>query len=187
MMKSFCNFNLFRVAIVTCMSTCYSGIASAQEAFDCKKLLKQNIPSEKPQDILDIVKDHADCFGLDSVDLRVYGNGPALGTLLVARTNKSAKDLTYGDLLADINNVKRDTGYTAVRSLVIAQMTLEQKRFTPDNWDNSLKYLQVVGIPASDVEAFHKYALEKQEHHWTYRQLVVGYQMKKEAEAPVKQ
>ena len=74
-----------------------------------------------------------------------------------------------------------------MRNLITEQMTLEQRRFTPDKWDSSLKYLQVVGIPDSDVEAFHKYALEKQQHHWTYRQLVVGYQMKNDAEIPVKQ
>jgi len=169
-----------------CVFNCYSSHAFAQKSFDCSKLLKQNIEAGNQQ-ALDNITMHADCFGLDSVDLRIYGQGPVLGTMLVARATKSNKKITYGDIMKDINAAKRDTGYASMRNLITAQMTLEQRRFTPDNWDSSLKYLQVVGIPDSDVEAFHKYALEKQQHHWTYRQLVVGYQMKNDAEIPVKQ
>ncbi|WP_295794277.1 hypothetical protein [Mucilaginibacter sp.] len=167
--------------------TCFCIDASAQVAFNCSKLLKQNIAVENQQDVLANFNKHADCLGLDSVDLRMYSDGPVLGTLLLGRIKaKGDEKITYGDISTFINNAKKDTGYTSVRNLVIAQMTLEKRRFTPDNWESSLKYLKVVGMPDADMEAFHKYLLEKQEHHWTYRQLIVGYQMKREAEAPAK-
>jgi len=162
--------------------------ASAQTTFNCKKLLKQEIKAaDNPKESLNNFTRHADCFGLDSADLRIYGQGPVLGTLLMARATKGNKRITYGDILTDINNAKKDTAYASMHNLIIAQMTLEKRRFTPDNWESSLKYLKVVGMPDSDMEAFHKYLIEKQEHHWTYRQLIVAYQMKKEAEASAKQ
>jgi len=167
--------------------TCFCGEAWAQAAFDCKKLLKQEINAAGgPKEPLNNFTEHADCFGLDSADLKIYGQGPVLGSLLMARAVKSKKKITYGDVLADINKAKKDTGYASMRNLIVAQMTLEKRRFKPDNWDSSLKYLRTVGMPDDQMEDFHKYLLEKQEHHWTYRQLIVAYQMKKEAEAPAK-
>jgi hypothetical protein len=188
-MKKSYLFSCLLASAITSVFCCFSTDALAQKIFDCSKLLKQNIVPEKPQDIVDNVKDHADCFELDSVDLRLFALGPVLGMLMVDRASKAKGkiEITYGDLLTDINKAKKDTGYASMRNLVTAQMTLEKRRFSPDNWDNSLKYLQVVGVPNDDVEAFHKYVLEKQEHHWTYRQLIVGYRMKKDAETPVKQ
>lgn len=186
-MKKSYLFSYLLATAITCVFSSYSGNALAQKAFNCAKFLKQNIKTEDANQLLDNFTTHADCFGLDSVDLRVFNNGPTLGSLMVKQAQSGKKDITYAELLSGINKAKKDTGYTSMRNLVTAQMTLEKRRFTPDNWDNSLKYLQVVGIPDSDVEAFHKYALEKKEHHWTYRQLIVGYQMKKESEKPVKQ
>jgi len=177
----------FLVIIIACFFCCYSGDALAQKAFDCSKLLRQNIVPEKPKDVIDNFNNHAGCFGLDSIDLRIFNNGPSLGSLMVKRAQSGKKNITYAELSSDINKMKKDTAYASMRNLVTAQMTLEKRSFSPDNWDNSLKYLQVVGMPNNDVEAFHKYALEKQQHHWTYRQLIVGYQMKKDAEKPVKQ
>ncbi|MEO6980375.1 MAG: hypothetical protein ABI113_18430 [Mucilaginibacter sp.] len=162
--------------------------ASAQTTFDCKKLLKQEISTPAdPQKQVSNFTEHADCFGLDSVDLRIYGQGPVLGTLLMARATESNKKITFADILTDINKAKKDTGYTSLRNLITAQMTLEKRRFMPGNWEGSLKYLKVIGMPDGDMEAFHKYVIEKQEHHWTYRQLITGYRMKQETTAPAKQ
>lgn len=187
-MKQLRKFFLHRLPVVICVFTFFCCKASAQTAIDCKKLLKQEISTTADlQKQVDNFTKHADCFGLDSVDLRIYGQGPMLGTLLMARATKGNKKITYGDILSDINTARKDTGYTSMRNLIIAQMTLEKRRFTPDNWESSLKYLKVIGMPDSEMDAFHKYLVEKQEHHWTYRQLIVAYQMKKQAEAPVKQ
>ncbi|MES2108509.1 MAG: hypothetical protein V4577_07175 [Bacteroidota bacterium] len=186
-MKQLNSPSSFFLIIIACVFSCYSGNALAQKTFDCSKLLRQNIVPEKPQDVIDNFNNHAGCFGLDSVDLRIFNNGPSLGSLMVRKAQSGKKNITYAEISSDINKMKKDTAYAPMRNLVTAQMTLEKRSFSPDNWDNSLKYLQVVGIPDSDVEAFHKYALEKKEHHWTYRQLIVGYRMKKESEKPVKQ
>ncbi len=186
-MKQLRKLCLLELLIVILAFICCNDDASAQTAFNCKKLLKQEInTTDNPKESLINFTEHADCFGLDSADLRIYGQGPVLGTLLMARAAKGNKRVTYGDILTDINKAKKDTGYASIRNLIIAQMTLEKRRFTPGNWESSLKYLKIVGMPDSDMEAFHKYLVEKQEHHWTYRQLIVAYQMKKDAEAPAK-
>jgi hypothetical protein len=187
-MKQLRKFFLLELLVAVLFFTCLCGEVSAQTAFDCKKLLKQEIDAAgNPNEPLNNFTEHADCFGLDSADLRIYGQGPMLGTLLMARATKGDKKITYGDILTDINNAKKDTGYASIRNLIIAQMTFEKRRFTPDNWESSLKYLTIVGMPDSEMDAFHKYLIDKQEHHWTYRQLIVAYQMKKDVEAPVKQ
>ena len=187
-MKQLLRFFPFEILITILVFICCNGDVSAQTVFNCKKLLKQEInAADNPKESLNNFTEHADCFGLDSADLRIYGQGPVLGTLLMARATNGNKKVTYGDILTDINKAKKDTGYTSMHNLIIAQMTLEKRRFTPDNWESSLKYLKVVGMPDSDMDAFHKYLMEKQEHHWTYRQLIVAYRMKKDADAPVKQ
>jgi hypothetical protein len=177
-----------RLIVFIGVFTCFCIDASAQVAFNCSKLLKQNIAVENQQEVLANFNKHADCLGLDSVDLRMYSDGPVLGTLLLGRIKaKGDGKITYGDISTFINNSKKDTGYASMRNLIIAQMTLEKRRFTKDNWENSLKYLKIVGMPDSDMDAFHMYLLEKQQHHWTYRQLIVAYQMKQEAVKSAKQ
>jgi hypothetical protein len=152
--------------------------ASAQPAFNCAKLLKRDVVSDNPSDAVSNVSNHPACFGLDSIDVKIFGNGPILGSLLVKRAAAGQAKITYADLLTDINNYKSDTAYSSMRNLIIAQTALEATKISIASWDSSVKLLKIIGMPDSEMENFHQFMLEKKDKNWNYRQLVVAYRMK---------
>jgi hypothetical protein len=154
---------------------------SAQSIIDCKKLLNQEINPEVPQQIIDNIK-RTECFGLDSVDLKVFANGPVLGSLLVKKVSKN-KDgkVTYQDLLSEINQIKSDTSYLTVRNRIVAMNTLEATKATPSTWERSKKLLKVIGTSENETEKLYEFMLKNQAQNWNYRQLVVIYEQKEKA------
>jgi hypothetical protein len=152
--------------------------ATAQPAFDCTKLLSRVIAEDSEQTVVNNIKQHANCFGLDSVDVKIWAEAPILGSLLVKRASMGNGNLTYNDLLTEFNTAKKDTAYSSMRNLIIAQTTLEATKISVASWDSSVKLLKVIGMPDSEMENFHQFMLEKKDKNWNYRQLVVAYQMK---------
>jgi len=162
--------------------------AIAQAPVDCAKLLKQNIDPDKPQELVSNITKNAACFALDSIDLKIWANGPVLGSILVRLASTGNSQITYADLLTNFTDAKKDTGYASTRNLIIAQTTLEATKISPESWESSKKLLKVIGMPDSEMENFHRYLLEKNGKNWNYRQLVVAYRMKQQSESvPPKQ
>ena len=147
----------------------------AQQDTACVKFLKQEIQTDNPQQIINNIKT-VNCFGLDSVDLQIFGNGPILGSLLIERATQSNKKITYEDLLSGINLAKSDTGYTQLRATVIVMNTLEATKATPATWESSRGLLKKVNISDTEVEKLHTLMLQNQDKNWNYRQLVVFYE-----------
>ncbi|SHN25013.1 hypothetical protein [Mucilaginibacter sp. OK098] len=172
--KSFLNKLIAVAGLIAFMFTA----ASAQPAFDCAKLLSRAIAGDSAQIAVNNIKQHANCFGLDSVDVKIWAQAPVLGSLLVKRASMGNENLTYNDLLTEFNTAKKDTGYLSMRNLIIAQTTLEATKISVASWDNSVKLLKVIGMPDSEMENFHQFMLEKKDKNWNYRQLVVAYRMK---------
>ena len=157
---------------------CFYLNASAQSSFDCTKLLSRAIASDSAQTVVNNIKQHANCFGLDSVDVKIWAEAPILASLLVKRATMGNGNLTYNDLLTEFNTAKKDTAYSSMRNLIIAQTTLESTKISVASWDSSVKLLKVIGMPDSEMENFHQFMLEKKDKNWNYRQLVVAYRMK---------
>jgi len=152
---------------------------SAQQKINCDILLKRSIDQDSPQQISDNVK-HTDCFGLDSIDLKIFGNGPVLGTLLV----KFASDhnhVTYADLLSELNKAKTDTGYKTIRSQIITMNTLEATKASPETWGKSKLLLKEIDTPSDEIEKLHEFMLQNQDKNWNYRQLVAMYELKQKS------
>ncbi|ASU32695.1 hypothetical protein MuYL_0795 [Mucilaginibacter xinganensis] len=160
-------------------ATCFCLNASAQSSVDCTKLLKKEIDPDSARNMENDVADHADCFGLDSIGIKIFADRTTLRALLVKNASASTGKLTYANLLSDINKAKKDTGYyNPLRNLVIAQTTLEATKISVASWDSSVKLLKVIGMPDSEMENFHQFLLEKKDKNWNYRQLVTAYRMK---------
>ena len=178
-MSKLCKVFQYPLIVIAVFLSCFCINASAQSSVDCTKLLKKEIIPDSVRNLENDIADHADCFGLDSIDIKIFADRTTLGTLLVKNAPTSASKVTYADLLADINKAKKDTGfYNPLRNLVIAQTTLEATKISVASWDSSVKLLKVIGMPDSEMESFHQFMLEKKDKNWNYRQLVVAYQMK---------
>ena len=161
--------------------------AAAQSSVDCTKLLKKEVISDSVRILENDIADHADCFGLDSIDIKIFADRTTVGTLLVKNAPTSAGKVTYADLLADINKAKKDTSfYNPLRNLIIAQTTLEATKISVASWDSSVKLLKVIGMPDSEMENFHRFLLEKKDKNWNYRQLVTAYRMKQMSDPKTK-
>jgi len=157
--------------VVFCLNT------SAQSSVDCERLLKREISPDSLHFLMDNVM-RANCFGLDSIDLKVFDNGPVLGAILVKLISNNNGKVTYGDLLNHINKAKRDTGYLSMRKVIIAQNTLESTIASAKTWENSKVLLAVIGTKPEDIDSLHQFMLQNQDKNWNYRQLVVIYEQK---------
>jgi hypothetical protein len=166
--------------------SCFCIDASAQKSAACKLLLKKTINTDVVNDIASDIIKHADCLSLDSIDMKIFGDGSTLKPILAKHPSPAGK-YTYGAILTDINEYKRDTAYTSLRNWVVAQNALEGTKISLASWDGIVKYLKIIGMPDSEMEPFHRYLIEKKEKRWNYRQLMVAYQMKKQADSPAKQ
>ena len=168
----------FIIAISLIFSSCLCVLA--QPSIECDKLLKQQIDTVAPQQIINDIK-RIECFGLDSVDLKIIGNGPALGTLLVKLASDHDKKVTYADLLNSIDHIKSDTGYLSIRKVVITQNILEATKASVNTWGNSEKSLLLVGIKKDEIERLHQFMLDNLSEDWNYRQLVSAYEQRKKS------
>ena len=149
---------------------------TAQTTAECKTLLKRNISLDDPEQILQKFTT-LKCFGLDSVDLKVFGNGPVLGVMLVKLVQNSGhQKSTYGDLLNEINKRKADTTYPKLRDEVIAMNTLEAMKATSDSWERGAKLLREIDMHSGDTAQIHLFLLKNLEKNWNYRQLVTFYE-----------
>jgi hypothetical protein len=176
-MKNSHMLNLGKLIIITGLIVSFCSGVVAQSSVDCSKLLKRGLSAEKPQQILFNLK-RKYCFGLDSIDLKFFGNGPVIGSILVKLASKKNREITYYDLLTDINKSKRDTGYLSIRKLMIAQNKLESTKASSKTWESSKGNLVLVGISVNKVDDLYHFMLSNQDKNWNYRQLVVAFEQK---------
>ena len=178
-MSRVCGVFFYKLITATVFITCFYIHAPAQSSINCTTLLKKEINPDSVRNLENDIADHATCFGLDSVDIRIFADRTVIGSLLVKNASVGNGKLTYGNLLADINKAKEDTSfYNPLRNLLIAQTTLEATKISIASWDSSVKLLKVIGMPDSEMENFHQFLLEKKDKNWNYRQLVTAYRMK---------
>lgn len=165
------------VCVVTLFLLMTGLSASAQKHVDCAKLMKRQISADSSQMVMkNVLK--TPCFGLDTLDRQFFGQGPVLGTLMMKLISDNKKP-TYGNLLAAINKVKTDTSYTNARSLMQAQMKLNTTKANATNWDSCVPALKLIGSPNDvELEKFHQFVLTNQAKNYTFRQMLVWYQMK---------
>ena len=156
---------------------CFGLNARAQAMVDCNELLKRDISTEDPQQVLRTIT-HVKCFGLDSIDLKVFGKGPILGTLMMKgfQQNKDGK-FTYGDLLIQINRERNDAGYAHIRKGIIAMNKLENMKATPATWDTGKNLLKEIDTSDEEIEKLHDFMLRNEDKRWNYRELVVYWGM----------
>ncbi len=72
-----CKANTYKLMLIMGFVMIRYGVVLAQQSVDCDKMLKQEINMQNSQQILNDMK-QIDCFGLDSIDLKIFGNGPVL-------------------------------------------------------------------------------------------------------------
>jgi hypothetical protein len=171
---------LYRSIAIAGLIICFCFHASAQATMDCGQLLKQEIKADSIHVMIGNLL-RANCFGLDSIDVKVFGNGPVLGTLLIKMITDNNGKLTYTDLLNQINKSKSDTGYMSIRKGVIAMNTLEATKASPETWESSKKLLKTIGTSDVEIEKLHQFMLENLDKGWNYRQLVVFSAQKENA------
>ena len=136
---------ILRSTAIACLTICFCLNVSAQSAADCDKLLKKEITADSLNLLIRNIT-QADCFGLDSTDRKVFSDGPVLGTILVKLVSTNNGKVTYAELLTQINNVKKDTGYLSLRKVVIAQDALESAIASPKTWESNKGFLTVTGM-----------------------------------------
>ena len=158
-------------AIVFCLNV------SAQASADCDKLLRKEITADPLHVLISNIM-QANCFGLDSIDRKVFSNGPVLGTILVKLISTNNGKVTYAELLTQINKVKRDTGYLSLRKVIIAQDALESVIASPKTWESNKGFLMMTGMGKDEVENLYQFMLQNQDKNWNYRQLVINYKEK---------
>jgi hypothetical protein len=146
---------------------------AAQTTVDCNELLKRAISTDDPQQALRTIT-HVKCFGMDSIDLKIFGNGPILGSLMMSGIQQSKNDkLTYGDLLIQINRMKNDAGYPKMRRGIIVMNTLERTKATPATWATGRKLLKEIETSDEEVDKLHNFMLRNPGKKWNYHELVV--------------
>lgn len=167
----------YKLLLIVCCLIIWYNKALSQQSMNCDTLLKQEINAENPQQIINNIK-KIDCFGLDSIDLKIWGNGPVLGTLLVGYASEHSNKVTYSNLLSEINKQKADSGYLNLREVVIAMTVLEETKATPETWEESKKLLRKIDFSNEEIEKLHQFMLDNENNNWNYRQLVVMYNKK---------
>ncbi len=159
----------------------------AQTIPDCASLLKRTINNDGPRQVF---KNFGtlNCFGLDAIDRQMFVNGPVMGTLLVKISQKKGQEnVTYGDILAEINKRKADSRYPKQRAEIVAMNSLELLKGTPANWQKAKKLLTKIEIPGDEIDQLHTFMLQNQDKGWNYRKLYVYYEIKMSKESrPVK-
>lgn len=150
--------------------------AYAQETTNCESLLKREPSKDTPQQILQQVVS-SKCFGLDSVDLKIFGYGPVLGGIMAKiATKKNSGTLTYQDIFNEISREKADPGYAKVRNEIIAMNALEKMKAAPDTWGKALPLLRTIGKPPDEIFNMHEFMLRHVKSGWNYHQLIVFYE-----------
>ena len=150
---------------------------SAQVTVDCNELLKRDISADDPQQVLRTIT-HEKCFGLDSIDLKIYGNGPVLGSLIMESIQRSKSgNVTYGDLLIRINRERNSAGYPRIRKGIITMNKLEGMKATPATWDVGKELLKEIDTSDEEIEKLHNFMLHHLDKKWNYHELVVYWNM----------
>jgi len=164
---------VFKALLTFFLLTALGLAAAAQASVDCNELLKRDISTDDPQQVLRNIT-HVKCFGLDSIDLKIYGKGPVLGSLMMKglQQSKSGK-FTYGDLLIQINRDRNAPGYPRIRKGIIAMNKLEGMKATPETWDTGKQLLKEIDTSDEEIEKLHNFMLHNQDKRWNYRELVV--------------
>ena len=163
---------------------CFLGSSAlAQPNTDCASLLKRTIDADGPQKVFKNLATLS-CFGLDAIDRQIFINPPVMGTLLVKISQKKGQEnVTYGDILAEINKRKADRAYPKQRAEIVAMNRLELIPATPGNWQKAKKILGKIDTPGDEIEQLHTYMLQNQDKGWNYRKLYVLFEMKKNKES----
>jgi hypothetical protein len=167
------------ILVILCLQFAFFKL-SAQPKINCDSLLQKEVIADPPKQIIENIK-QIDCFGLDSIDLKFFGNGPVIGSLLLRMVSKdTVRKITYSELLSQINRMKADTGYSAMRKQVIAMNALEAMKANPDTWENGKKLLKEIETSDDEIEKLHNFMLQNAAKNWNYRELVVYYDIKKD-------
>jgi hypothetical protein len=146
----------------------------AQTTSECDKLLKHDITKDSPKLVLKNFTT-SKCFGLDSIDLKIFGSGPVLGGLL-AKLAQTKDKITNGDLLAEINKQKAYKEYPKIRAEIITMNALELMEATPYTWQKGKTLLIAINTPGDEIENLHAFMLKNRNQHWNYKELVATYE-----------
>ncbi|WP_276131653.1 hypothetical protein [Polluticoccus soli] len=92
-----------------------SSACFAQQEFDCKAFLAQEIKDETPEQVMKECQNFLHC-GLDNTDMTLFVQPAAIASIRVDATNKK-EQLTYGYILKQIQQFTEAEDYKKFKKL----------------------------------------------------------------------
>jgi hypothetical protein len=111
--------------------------------------------------------------GLDSFDLLYFSNMNALSAM-VARISKekNSEQITYGDLLNEINKVKQTNLYIEIKEITTKSNQLGATVGSIDNWANDRSIFEELGAATAVINEVENYLKNHPKNTKTYQQIL---------------
>ncbi|WP_156339985.1 hypothetical protein [Nonlabens sp. YIK11] len=112
--------------------------------------------------------------GLDEYDIRFFGRIESLSTLLKKLTkDKLIDNLTYGDLLTGINDMKQTANYKELKQIALLSQKLAETKGDIRTWETDVRLFQELGASQQVIDKVYKYLREYPENELSYQELLM--------------
>jgi hypothetical protein len=112
--------------------------------------------------------------GLDDYDVRFFGRLDALSGMLKRLTrDQLVEQLTYGDLLEAINNMKETGRYQELKKISRLSQRLATTMASINTWEQDVLMFQELGASQQIIDKVYRYLRENPETDLSYEQLLI--------------
>ena len=112
--------------------------------------------------------------GLDDHDVRFFGRIEVLSTLLKKMTqDKLIDNLTYGDLMLSITDMKQTANYNEAKRLALLSQQLAETKADIRTWEEDLLLFNQLGASQAIKDKVYKYLREHPDNELTYQELLI--------------
>jgi len=112
--------------------------------------------------------------GLDDYDVRFFGRMESLSGLLKKLTqDKLIEQLTYGDLLMAINDMKQTSNYADLKKIAIVSQQLAETKANIRTWEKDVVLFKELGASQTVQDKVYRYLKEHPDNELTYQELLM--------------
>lgn len=112
--------------------------------------------------------------GLDDYDVRFFGRMESLSSLLKKLTQDTIIDqITYGDLLTAINDMKQTANYIDLKNIALLSQKLAEIKGNIRTWESDVQLFKDLGASQQVIDKVYRYLREHPENEMTYQELLM--------------
>ena len=112
--------------------------------------------------------------GLDDYDVRFFGRMESLSSLLKKLTQVTIIDqITYGDLLIAINDMKQTANYIDLKNIALLSQKLAETKGNIRTWESDVQLFKDLGASQQVIDKVYRYLREHPENEMTYQELLM--------------